>query len=48
LSDGEFTLKDEFKPYVSKKLENMIQGRLEDRTKVYNGVIPTAEKAKLQ
>ena len=26
----------------------MIQGRLEDRTKVYNGVIPTAEKAKLQ
>ena len=48
LSDGQFTLRDEFKPYVTKKLENMIQGRLEDRTKVYNGVIPTAEKAKLQ
>lgn len=47
LSDGEFTIKDEFKPYVSKKLENMIQGRLEDRTKVYNGVIPMSEKAKL-
>jgi len=46
--DGYFTLKDEYKDIVDKKLEDRIAGRLRDRTTLYNGVMPQTEKAKLQ
>ena len=46
--DGFLKIKDEFKQYVTKKLENQIAGRLRDRTSVYNGIIPQTEKATLQ
>lgn len=48
VKDGIFTVKPEYQKYVNKKLENQIAGRLRDRTAVYNGVIPTVEKAKVQ
>lgn len=48
VEDGQFTIKPEYKQYINKKLENQIAGRLRDRTAVYNGVIPTVEKAKVQ
>lgn len=46
--NGYLTVKDKYRPYVTKKLENQIAGRLRDRTAVYNGVIPATEKAKIQ
>lgn len=48
VKDGLFTVKDDFKQYITKKLENQIAGRLRDRTAVYNGIIPSVEKAKVQ
>lgn len=48
VKDGILTPADEYKKYITKKLENQIAGRLRDRTAVYNGVIPTVEKAKIQ
>lgn len=48
VNDGIFTVKDEYSKYITKKLENQIAGRLRDRTAVYNGVIPSVEKAKIQ
>lgn len=48
VEDGVFTIKPEYKQYITKKLENQIAGRLRDRTAVYNGVIPAVEKAKVQ
>lgn len=48
VKDGYFTVKDEFKQYVTKQLENQVAGRLRDRTHLYNGIIPTTEKAKIQ
>ena len=41
-------IKDDFKQYINKKLENQIAGRLRDRTSVYNGIIPQTEKAAIQ
>ena len=46
--DGLLKIKDGFKKYINKKLENQIAGRLRDRTSVYNGVIPQTEKAAIQ
>ena len=48
VKDGVLTAKEEYKQYINKKLENQIAGRLRDRTAIYNGVIPTVEKAKIQ
>ena len=48
VKDGYLTAKEEFAPYINKKLENQIAGRLRDRTAIYNGVIPAVEKAKIQ
>lgn len=48
VKDGILTAKDEYRKYITKKLENQIAGRLRDRTAIYNGVIPAAEKAKVQ
>ena len=45
---GDFIIKREFRPYITKKLENQIAGRLRDRTAVYNGVVPMSEKALMQ
>ena len=45
---GDFVVKDEYKDIVTKALEDRIMGRVTDRTAMYNGVIPQAEKAKLQ
>ena len=44
---GDFVVKDEYKDIVTKALEDRIMGRVTDRTAMYNGVIPQAEKAKL-
>ena len=46
--DGLLKIKDDFKQYINKKLENQIAGRLRDRTAVYNGIIPQTEKAAIQ
>ena len=46
--DGLLKIKDDFKQYINKKLENQIAGRLRDRTSVYNGIIPQTEKAAIQ
>lgn len=46
--DGLLKIKDDFKQYINKKLENQITGRLRDRTAVYNGIIPQTEKAAIQ
>ena len=48
VKDGVLTAKEEYKQYINNKLENQIAGRLRDRTAIYNGVIPTVEKAKIQ
>ena len=48
VQNGVLTIKDDFKQYVTKKLENQVAGRMRDRTAVYNGVIPAVEKAKVQ
>lgn len=48
IKDGYLTPKKEYAKYINKKLENQIAGRLRDRTHLYNGVIPIAEKAKIQ
>ena len=48
VEDGVLTPKKEYNKYITKKLENQIAGRLRDRTHLYNGVIPTVEKAKIQ
>ena len=48
VKDGVFTVKSDYDQYINKKLENQIAGRLRDRTAVYNGVIPSTEKAKIQ
>lgn len=46
--DGYLTPKKEYANYINKKLENQIAGRLRDRTHLYNGIIPSVEKAKIQ
>lgn len=46
--NGLLKIKDDFKKYINKKLENQIAGRLRDRTSVYNGIIPQTEKAAVQ
>lgn len=46
--NGLLKIKDDFKKYINKKLENQIAGRLRDRTAVYNGIIPQTEKAAVQ
>lgn len=46
--DGVLTLKDEYKNIVTTSLEDRIASRLRDRTAMYNGVIPSVEKAKIQ
>lgn len=48
VKDGLLTVKNKYKQYINKKLENQIAGRLRDRTALYNGVIPMTEKATLQ
>lgn len=48
VKDGDFLVHDDYKQYITKKLENQIAGRLRDRTAVYNGVIPATEKATIQ
>lgn len=46
--DGLFVLTKEHKDHLFKWTEDEIAGRLRDRTAMYNGVIPTSERAKLQ
>lgn len=48
VEDGLLVVKNEYKQYITNKLENQIAGRLRDRTALYNGVIPMSEKATLQ
>lgn len=46
--EGDFIVKDKYKDVITEKLENRVAGRLRDRTAMYNGVIPTTERAKIQ
>lgn len=48
VEDGLLKVKEKYAPYINKKLENQVAGRLRDRTAVYNGVIPATEKAAIQ
>lgn len=48
LKNGLFTVKDKYKNIVTKRIENLMQKKLHDRTAVYNGIVPESEKAKLQ
>lgn len=45
---GTFTVKDQYKDFVSKYIEKRITKLLHDRTAFYNGVLPASEQAKLQ
>lgn len=45
---GVFTVKDQYKDFVSKYVEKRITKLLHDRTAFYNGVLPASEQAKLQ
>ena len=45
---GIFTVKDQYKDFVSKYVEKRITKLLHDRTAFYNGVLPASEQAKLQ
>lgn len=46
--NGTFEIVDQYKSIITKQLEDRIAGRLRDRTALYNGVIPTTEKGKIQ
>lgn len=46
--DGILVPKEEYSQYITKKLENDVQHILQDRTHLYNGLLPEMEKAKLQ